>query len=105
MKLAQLDFNKLEKVVAPKLAGTTIGSVISLLLPYIFTLAGLIMFFYLLYGGYRWMVSRGDPKEIQAAQQDITYAVIGFIVLFAAYWITRLFGLALGLQGITNIFK
>ena len=107
MKIAQVgppDFNELEGVAAKKFQGATIGTVINDLLPYVFILAGLTMFLYLIFSGYQWMISRGDPKGIASAQQNITYAVVGFLVIFSAYWITRLLGMALDLQPILDIF-
>ena len=107
MKIAQVgppNLNTLEFFAARNFAGATIGDIINALIPYIFVSAGLIMFLFLIYSGYQWMISRGDPKGIAQAQQNFTYAIIGFLVIFSAYWATRLLGMVLNLRAITNIF-
>ncbi len=51
------------------------------------------------------MTSGGDPKAVQSAKSKITNALIGFVIVFAAYWIVQLIASILGLEAITNIFK
>lgn len=81
------------------------GRVISTLLPYIFTLSGILLLIYLLFGGLQLMYSAGDPKKVQSAQGKITNALIGFVIVFLAYWLTQLFGTILNIQAIKDIFK
>jgi hypothetical protein len=85
--------------------GTNIGQIISAALPLVFTVAGMILLIYLIFGGLQLMLSRGDPKSAGGAKAHITNALIGFIIIFVAYWAVQLVGLTLGLQGITTIFK
>lgn len=110
--LSQLDLNAIQNKVqldpsAPiKLnANPTIGQIIAAIIPWIFTIAGMLLLIYLIFGGLQFMVSRGDPKNAQAAKNHITNALIGFIIIFFAYWIVVLLGLILGLQGIGTVFK
>jgi hypothetical protein len=88
-----------------KFAGGNIGSIVSEILPYIFSAAGIILLLYLIYGGISLMLSQGDPKAMQAAQAKITNAVIGFVVVFLAYWIVQIVGKMLGIETFGNIFK
>jgi len=79
----------------------TIGTIINFALPLIFWLAGVLMFVYLIYGGYRLLTSMGDEGAMEEAKGTITNAVIGITIVFAAYflaqWLSSLFG-------INNIF-
>lgn len=84
--------------IAPKISGKDIGFVITSLLPYLFAGAGLLLLLYLLYGGISLMLSQGDPKTVQSAKGKITGAVIGFVVVFAAYWIVQIVITLLGIQ-------
>lgn len=84
--------------------GSTIGDIVSVLLGYIFPIAGLLMLLYLLYGGFQFLTSAGNPQKAQAAKGAITMAIVGFIIIFAAYWITQLLGRILGLSDIGSIF-
>ncbi len=107
MLLAQ-DFSEIQKKALPgfKFTGESgnIGNIISTLLPYLFTISGIILLLYLIYGGLQLMLSRGDPKGVQAAQGKITTAIIGFIIIFIAYWLVQLLGKVLGLTQIGGIF-
>lgn len=51
-------------------------------------LVGVIFFALMIYGGYIWMLARGDEQEAARAQKIITAAVIGIAVVMAAYAIT-----------------
>ncbi len=84
--------------------GATIGDIISMAIPYIFIIAGMLLLVYLIFGGLQLMLSQGDPKAAGAAKAHITNALIGFFIIFIAFWVVQIFGLVLGLQGITNIF-
>ena len=47
-------------------------------------------------GGLRYVISRGDPKNVTEAKNLLLYAVIGLGVAFAAYAIVKYVGTALG---------
>lgn len=82
-----------------------LGEIVSGLLPYLFVGAGLLLLLYLIFGGLSLMLSRGDPKAVQSAKDKITGALVGFIIVFAAYWIVQLVGTILGIKAIQTIFK
>ena len=79
-----------------------IGSIVSRLLIYLIPLAGIGLLLYLIFGGFRYLTSAGDPKKTEAAKGMITTAVIGFAIVFTAFWVTQIvdfiFGLGTGLQ-------
>ena len=96
-----INWNSLFQAIQPNLPGDfpldfrrglTIGAIISALLPYIFAIAGFALLIMLIFSGYQYMTSEGDPKKAAAARGRITWAIIGFIVIFAAYWIIILVG-------------
>lgn len=88
-----------------RFAQSSLGNIVSDLIPYILTLSGVLLLLFLISGGIRLMTSQGDAKATAAAYSQIMFAVIGFIVVFGAYWIAQLAGLALGLQPVIQIFK
>src|SRR3990170_5850786 len=105
MKLTQvIDFPALEPTAAPKFSGANLGKIVSELVKYLFPFAGLLMLLYLLFGGYKYMLSRGDPKALAEAKGAITTAIIGFVIVFVAFWIVQIIGVILGLNQITVIF-
>lgn len=103
MKLA-IDFGPLESIASKNFAGQPVGSVISGLLKIIFPIAGFLLLLYLLYGGFQLMTSGGDPKAIQDAKSKITYALVGFLIVFTAFWLAQFFGLILGIPDVYRLF-
>lgn len=75
-----------------------VGDIISALLPYLFTLAGLGLFLYLIIAGFGWMTSGGDPKKTQSAKDKLTNALVGFIIIFVAYWLILILEKIFGLE-------
>lgn len=78
----------------------TIGAVISELIKYAFPLAGLILFLMLIMGGFSLLASGGNPESIKKGQSRIVSALIGFVIVFVAYWLVQLLQTVLGLQTI-----
>lgn len=106
--LAQIDFNKLKEAlitVAPDIKPiflpgptTNVGEIISIILPYLFVIAGLLLLFYLIYGGFHMMIAANDEKGLVEAKGKITNALTGFILLFISYWLVKLIGFVLGIS-------
>ncbi|MBI3443117.1 hypothetical protein HY008_00395 [Candidatus Woesebacteria bacterium] len=104
--LAQINWRGLQDAIGGRFRETaTIGSIINILIPYIFVFAGLLLLLYLLYGGYQYLFSAGDPRRAQVAKDNITGALIGFAIVFAAYWIVRIAATVLGLTDIQSTFQ
>lgn len=103
-RITPINFTNLEQAIGLNFAGGTIGDVISRALLFIFPIAGLILLLYLIYGGYQFMLSQGDPKALQQAKGIITMALAGFGIIFAAYWIVQLVGTILGINAVQSIF-
>jgi len=74
-------------------------------LRYVFAIAGIMLLIYLILGGLQLMFAKGDPKAVQASWTKITNAVIGFVIVFVAYWITQLVANVLNIQIMKDIFK
>ncbi len=72
------------------LASGNIGSIISVFLPYLLTLAGIILFGMLIFGGFTMLTGAAEKDAAEKGKSMITNAVIGFIVIFAAYWIAQI---------------
>jgi hypothetical protein len=68
----------------------SIGDIITKLLPIVLSLAGIILFIYLLIGGFSYLFSAGDSAQMDKARQQITNALIGFVIIFLSYFLTQL---------------
>lgn len=82
----------------------TVGKIVVGLIPYAFALSGISLFVYLIWGGLDLMLSRGEPKGVQSAQGKITNALVGFVIIFVAYWIVQIVSTILGVDSVINIF-
>lgn len=101
-----VDYSGLQKAAGLKFESAgSIGSIISAAIPYILAIAGIILLLNLLWGGISLMLTRGDPKAIEAAKAKITTSLIGFIIVFVAYWIVQIAATILDLQTIKSIFR
>jgi hypothetical protein len=93
MQLAQCIYVNNTQMCGPLPADTkfnNLGSIVSAALTYVFPVAGVMLLVYLLWGGFDYLTSMGDPKKAEGGRNKITNAVIGFIIIFAAYWIVQL---------------
>lgn len=85
----------------PKPAGfniTDIGQLISALVGVILIIAALLAFLYLILGGIKWITSGGDKAGMEEARNKITHAIVGLIVVGAAYAIMNLVQSFLGIR-------
>lgn len=51
-------------------------------------LLGLIFLCYAIYAGYKWMTARGSEKDVSAAKDTLKNAILGLIIVAAAYAIS-----------------
>ncbi len=81
-----------------------IGGIISALIPLLITIAGIGLLLMILFAGFGLLTSAGDAKKMEGAKNRLTYALVGFFIIFLAYWIVQLFGIMFGLDSIKQIF-
>lgn len=101
------DFDTIEEQGLPgfNFRGATLGEIVSGALPYVFFFAGILLLIYFIIGGYRLMFSAGDPKAVADGKSKITHAIIGFIIVFAAFWIVQIVVRFLGLPSAIDTFQ
>ncbi|KKR50182.1 MAG: hypothetical protein UU81_C0013G0004 [Microgenomates group bacterium GW2011_GWC1_41_8] len=73
-----------------------IGDVVGKLVPIMLSIAGLILFIMLIWGGYDFLFSGGDPGKVEAGRTRIMNAIIGFVIVFVAYFLVQLLGFIFG---------
>jgi|GEM_PF-2245918 len=74
--------------LAPLFGTATLGQIIIRLIQIILALLGLVAVALLIYAGFMWMTSAGEPHKVEKAKQIIYAVVIGLIIIFAAFAIT-----------------
>ena len=74
-----------------------LGQLVSRVLEFLFPLAGVVLLFVLIWGGYDYMMSQGNPEKLKGAQAKITTGFIGFGLLVFSYLIVKLLATIFGL--------
>jgi hypothetical protein len=77
-----------------------LGSLVSIILSNTLIIAGVILLILLILGGFSIIMGAGqsDPQRVEQGKKATTAAVIGFIIIFAAYWIIQIAELVTGVQ-------
>ena len=64
---------------------TIIGRIINILLSFL----GIVFLVLVLYAGFLWMTAQGDSKKVDQAKGMLTQAIVGLIIIMAAYAISN----------------
>ncbi len=77
-----------------------LGVLVSVFIKNAYVLAGILLFLLLIFGGLGLIMSAGsgDAKKTAQGQQAITTALIGFLIIFASYWIIQIIETVTGLN-------
>lgn len=84
------------------LANLQLANVISALVTGALVIASIIFFFMLVIGGIKWIASGGDKGATEGARNQITAALVGLVIVFAAWAIA---GLVRAFFGGVDIFN
>ncbi len=69
---------------------------VNLLVSNIFIVAGIIVFLFIIFAGFKFIT--GGKKGAEDAKNIIQTALIGFVIMFAAYWIIQIVALLTGIN-------
>lgn len=83
---AQIEIKQPEKQIKITDFGQLISAVVGTLL----IVAALLAFLYLILGGIKWITSGGDKAGMEEARNKITHAIVGLIIVGAAWAIMTL---------------
>lgn len=76
----------------------TLADLINIIIQFVYPFAGILLFIYLVWGGYDYLLSQGNPEKIKGAHGKLTSAIIGFVLLFISYILVRIIALIFGLN-------
>ena len=85
------------------LGSLTIPALVTALIKLALTVAALLFFAMLVWGGVRWILSKGDQQQVEAARNQITHALIGLAIVFVAWAIAKLVGSFFGINDILKL--
>lgn len=80
-------------------ANATVGGVLAQVIKAFLGLLGIIFIFLIVIGGYNWMTAAGEEEKVTKAKNTFMRAVIGLIIIVAAYAITYFVFTNLGGEG------
>ena len=69
---------------------------VNLLISNIFIVAGFILFFLLIVAGYKFI--SGASKGKDEAKEMLEAALVGFIIMFSAYWVIQIIKIVTGID-------
>lgn len=78
----------------------SIPELITAIIKFSIGIAGVVAFFLLAIGSYKFMLSSGDPKALQSAQETISSAIAGLVLIILA---VTIFGIMSGILKIPGI--
>jgi hypothetical protein len=84
------------------LQNLTVDGIISGGISIALVVVSVVFFFILVLGGLKWVTSGGDEKKVGEARSQITNALIGLAIVFAAWAIMNLIGRVFGITIIGN---
>jgi hypothetical protein len=92
-----------ESFGSPFGASKGLGDLVTLILNISFTISGILILFFFVFGGIQMIQGAGknNPESVAKGKQAVTAAVIGFAIVFVAFWIIRVLELITGVNFIT----
>jgi hypothetical protein len=70
----------------------------------IFFIVGVIYFmWHFIMAGYHLISTEGDPKKLTTAKDQLTFALLGLIVIFSVFAILKFIGYVTGIDGLENL--
>lgn len=84
--------------------GFGLGQLISVFLTTAISVAGIIVVFFIVFAGIGIIQSAGsgDAKGSEQSKKTLTYAILGFVIIFTSYWFIRIIEIILGVDLLTN---
>jgi hypothetical protein len=78
----------------------SLGGFISIVLPSVFVISGIILFILIVFGGLTMILNAGsgDAKKVEQGQQALSSALIGMVIIFCAWWIIKIIEFLTGLK-------
>lgn len=83
--LAQNTINLAPAAGFEALSNLSFESLVSTAITFILIIAAVVFFFMLILGGLKWILSGGDKAQTEAARNQITAALVGLVIVFAAW--------------------
>lgn len=77
---------------------STPGGIISRALTFAFPIAGLALFVMIVAGGLQILAGATNAKSLEEGKKRVTMAIVGFLILFASYWVAQILEIIFGVK-------
>ena len=90
---------KIGDYFSPATNFTSLSSLVNVILPTVFLIAGVVFFVMIVYAGIQ-IIAAGsnDPEKMKKLRATMTSAIAGLIIIVAAYWIVRIISMVTGVN-------
>jgi uncharacterized membrane protein len=68
------------------------------IIPNVLMVAGLLLFFLIILGGFTLITNAGNPDKQKEGAKTLSYALLGFVIIFTSYWIMQILGIITGID-------
>jgi len=85
------------------LTALTVPNMVSGAISMVMLVVALVFFFMLIWGGLKWVMSQGEEKAVAGARAQITNALVGLAIVFAAWAIMQLIDVVFNVQILQGI--
>jgi magnesium-transporting ATPase (P-type) len=79
------------------------ANIIGVIIGAMFLIAIFMTLAFIILGGFKWITSQGDPKQLEGARNTIIYAAVGLGITLLSFFIVRLIGCFLNVPFFGNI--
>ncbi len=91
-------------ILLPTGFAPNLTALLTSMLSVVIAVVALLVFFYLVWGGFSWITSGGDKGKTEQARGKILAAVIGLIIVASSYAILNVLVRLLGYPSLTAVF-
>lgn len=70
-----------------------------------YAVAGVAAVIFIIYGGYRYIISAGDTDGVRKAQQTLIYAVAGLVIVIISSLVFNFIARLLGVEGLITVLN
>jgi len=85
------------------LSTASVEKIISAAISFALIAAAIVFFLMLIIGGIKWMMSGGDKAQTESARNQVTAALVGLVIVFAAWAIANLLQTFFGISIFTSL--
>ncbi len=90
----------INNVFNPPRSTDSVGSLVTVIVRNAIFFAALIFALLIFSGGFMMIAGAGsgDPQQLAKGQRAVTIAVVGFVIIFTAYWLVGILGKLTGVN-------